>query len=226
MKNAVYYCYKPKRSECSVLVTAIVSQKHDNSKQNIFIDNVFAFALVSQDVAYFKLKEGCEISQEQYEFIQNNLIYIKAQDTALYYLGYKMRTEAEVRKKLTEKEFSEDVIEKVMAFLAKYHYCDDKEYAIKFVKERLRLHPKGVYGLKMELRQKGIADKWITEALEETDIDETTDAVMWIHKKTRGQDIAALDEKQKRKIYAFLQRKGYRWHTISEAFAIAEEGEE
>ena len=70
-----------------MLVTAIVSQKHDNSKQNIFIDNVFAFALVSQDVAYFKLKEGCEISQEQYDFIQNNLIYIKAQDTALYYFG-------------------------------------------------------------------------------------------------------------------------------------------
>lgn len=209
-----------------MLVTAIVPQKKDENKQNIFIDDVFAFALIKQDVAYFKLKEGCEISQEKYDFIQENLIYIKAQDTALYYLGYKMRTEAEVRKKLAEKEFSEDVIEKVMTFLAKYNYCNDKEYAIKFVKERLRLHPKGAYGLKMELRQKGIADQWITEALAETEIDETTDALMWIRKKTRGQDITALDEKQKRKLYAFLQRKGYRWQTISEAFAMAEEGEE
>lgn len=209
-----------------MLVTAIVPQKKDENRQNIFVDGAFAFALVKQDVLYFKLKEGCEISQETYDFIQENLIYIKAQDTALYYLGYKMRTEAEVRKKLQEKEFSEDVIEKVMAFLAKYKYCNDKEYAVKFVKERLRLHPKGVYGLKMELRQKGIAEQWIAQALEETEIDETTDALMWIGKKTRGQDIKTLDEKQKRRIQAFLQRKGYRWQTIAEAFAIAEEGEE
>ena len=82
-----------------------------------------------------------------------------------------MRTEAEVRKKLTEKEFSEDVIEKVMAFLAKYHYCDDKEYAIKFVKEQMRLHPKGVYRVekwncvKKGLQINGLQKHWKKQIL-------------------------------------------------------------
>ena len=67
-----------------------------------------------------------------------------------------MRTEAELRRKLTEKEFAPQVIEKVMDFLCRYGYCDDKAYAKSFVKERLRLKPKGAYALKMELRQKGI----------------------------------------------------------------------
>ncbi len=192
-----------------MLVTAIIPQKKDPAKRNIFIDGEFAFSLIAQDVLYFKLREGEPIPQETFDIIQDNLIYIQAQDTALHYLGYKMRTEAELRRKLTEKEFAPQVIEKVMDFLCRYGYCDDKAYAKSFVKERLRLKPKGAYALKMELRQKGISEK--------------KDAARWILKKTRGN--LELDEKEKQRLYGFLQRKGYRWDTIREAMALVEAGE-
>ena len=80
-----------------MLVTAIIPQKKDPAKRNIFIDGEFAFSLIAQDVLYFKLREGEPIPQETFDIIQDNLIYIQAQDTALHYLGYKMRTEAELR---------------------------------------------------------------------------------------------------------------------------------
>lgn len=166
-----------------MLVTAIIPQKKDPAKRNIFIDGEFAFSLIAQDVLYFKLREGEPIPQETYDTIQDNLIYIQAQDTALHYLGYKMRTEAELRRKLTEKEFAPQVIEKVMDFLCRYGYCDDKAYAKSFVKERLRLKPKGAYALKMELRQKGISEKIAEEVLAETDLNEAEDAARWILKK-------------------------------------------
>lgn len=206
-----------------MIVTAITQQKRNPEKQNIFIDGTFAFSLNMQDVRYFKLKEGAVIAQETYDFIQENLIYIKAQDTALHYLGYKMRTEQELRRKLTEKEFVPDVIERVMEFLKRYGYCNDRQYAESYVKERLRLQPRSAYLLKMELRQRGISEEIAQEVLMESEMDEAADAAKWIWKKTKGN--LEIDEKQKKKLYGFLQRKGYHWDVIEEAFRRIREGE-
>ena len=130
-----------------MLITAITQQKRDPSRYNIFIDGAYAFALPMQDILYFKLKEGQEAAEETIVFIRKNLIYIKAQDTALRFLGYKMRTVQEIRQKLLEKEFAEDVIAEVLAFLEKYGYADDREYCRRYIRERLRLKPKSGYAL-------------------------------------------------------------------------------
>lgn len=207
-----------------MIVTAVTQQKRNPEKQNVFIDGTFAFALTMQDVLYFKLKEGSLVTQETYDFIKQNLIYIQAQDTALHYLGYKMRTERELRRKLEEKEFAPDVIERVMEFLKRYGYCNDQQYAESYVKERLRLQPRSAYLLKMELKQKGISDEIAQAVLSASEMDEVADAAQWIWKKTKGN--LEIDEKQKKKLYGFLQRKGYHWDVIEEAFRRVREGEE
>lgn len=201
-------------------VTAITEQKKDTGKRNIFIDGEYAFALPMQDIVYFKIKEGQEIAEGTVAFIRKNLVYIKAQDVALRMLGYKMRTIAEIRRKLEEKEFSEDIIEEVLAFLKKYGYADDREYCRKFIKERLRLQPKGAYALRMELRQRGIARSLIEEILAETQIDEEGDALRWLEKKTKG--ILPATPKEKKRLMDLLQRKGYSYSTIEAAFRTLE----
>lgn len=197
-------------------VTAITEQKRDTGRQNIFIDGEYAFALPMQDILYFKIKEGQEIAEETVAFIRKNLIYIKAQDTALRMLGYKMRTVWEIRQKLEEKEFSAEVIDEVIAFLEKYGYADDREYCRRFIRERLRLQPKGAYALRMELRQRGISRSLIEEILSETEIDEAGDALRWLEKKTKGTLPAT--PKEKKRLMDFLQRKGYSYATIEAAF--------
>ena len=168
-------------------ITAITQQKRDPSRYNIFIDGEYAFALPMQDILYFKLKEGQEAAEETIAFIRKNLIYIKAQDTALRFLGYKMRTVQEIRQKLLEKEFAEDVIAEVLAFLEKYGYADDREYCRRYIREKLRLKPKSGYALGLELRQRGVSSRIIEEVLAETEIDEASDALRWLEKKSRGQ---------------------------------------
>lgn len=198
-------------------ITAITQQKHHPERYSIFIDGDFAFGLIMQDILYFKLKEGEEIQQQKYDFIKNELVYINAQNTALHYIGYKMRTEAEVRKKLLEKEFSSDMIEKVIDFLIKYRYIDDVQYCQSYIKQTLRCNPKGSYAIKMELKQRGVKDSIITNALEQSDIDELSDAITLLEKKCFYLD--DIGEKEKKRLFAFLQRKGYCYDIIKEAFA-------
>ena len=200
-----------------MLVTAITQQKKDETKYNVFIDGEYAFALPMQDILYFKLKEGREVPEETVAYIQDSLIYIKAQDTALHFIGYKMRTVKEIRMKLEEKEFSKEVIEKVVAFLEKYGYADDREYCRKYMKEKLRMKPKSGYALKIELRQRGISSRIIDEVMAETEINEESDAFRWLERKSRGQ-WPPENDKKKKQLYDFLLRKGYSYDIIGEAF--------
>lgn len=205
-----------------MLVTAITPQKRDETRYNIFIDGEYAFALPMQDILYFKLKEGQEAAEETIDFIRKNLIYIKAQDTALHFIGYKMRTVQEIRRKLAEKEFAEETIEEVIAFLEKYGYADDREYCRKYIREKLRMKPKSGYALKIELRQRGISSRIIEEVMGETELDEAGDAFRWLEKKNRGQ-WPPENEKKKKQLYDFLLRKGYSYDIIGEAFRQMDE---
>lgn len=200
-----------------MIVTEIRPQRRDTGKYNIFIDGEYAFALPPTDIAYFKIKEDHELKQETYDFIQENLIYIKAQDTALNYIGYKMRTEQQVREKLIEKEFSEKNIEKVIAFLQKYNYINDRTYAKSYIKQRQNSKPRSAFLLNRELKYKGVSEEVLQETFESVEIDEVEDALFWVEKKSRG--VWPLDQKKEKQLIGFLQRKGYRYSIIKEAFA-------
>ncbi len=202
-----------------MIVTLLEQQKKDKGRYSVFIDGEFAFGLSAADIEYFKIKEGFEISETTYNYIIDSLVYIKAQDTALKFLGYKMRTEKEVVKKLSEKEFSDEIIARVMAFLNKYGYVDDRKYCEAYIKECNRLKPKGKYLIKYELLQRGIDESIIYDVFENTEVDEVSNAVKLLRKKIK--DFSNIDFKEKQKAFAMLQRKGYDYDVIKEAFSIA-----
>lgn len=207
-----------------MIVTEIKEQKKTAGKYNIFVDGEYVFALFAQDISYFKIKEGAEISEKTFQYIQDTLMYIKAQDTALYYIGYKMRTEKEVITKLEDKEFSEVIIERVIEFLKKYNYLNDEEYAQKYIKQREKSSPRSIYALKYELKKRGVSE----EVLENSDIADTVEEVegayYWLNRKTRG--VVPEDFKEKNKVIQFLQRKGYRYDIINQAFERLKEEQE
>ena len=57
-----------------------------------------------------------------------------ARDCALSLLEYRDRTEAEMRRKLKEREYAPEAVEETIYFLKEYHYLDDQEYARKYVR--------------------------------------------------------------------------------------------
>lgn len=199
-----------------MIVTNISDVSPNTGRCNIFIDNEFSFSLIPSDIEYFKLKVGEEISLEKYKYITDTIIYIKAQNTALKYLGYKMRSEYEVRQKLQEKEFTEQIIERVIEFLIKYKYVDDRKYCTAFIKETLKLKPKGKYAIRLELSQKGINKNIIDEVLCESEIDEAEIIKGIIERKFKG--IISEDSKEKKRIYNFLLRKGFGYDIIKNVF--------
>lgn len=204
-------------------VTDIKQQKNDKSRYSVYIDGNYEFSLIMEDILYFRLKIGEPISEEIYRYITETTLYIKAQNTALKFLGYKMRTEKEVLDKLIKEQYSEEIIARVMEFLIKYDYINDREYCRRYIKETLKLRPKGIYMIKSELKAKGIDEDTADEVLEEAQIDELVVAEMLLEKKYEG--FAEMDQKELTRVYGYLQRRGFSFGIIKEAVAeLAEKG--
>jgi len=132
--------------------------------------------------------------------------FIEAKTNAVKYIMYKPRTQYEVKNKLLKLEYDEELIEEVINELLLLEYLNDNLYAEKFIRNSQSIKPMSKNMIKYKLREKGIADDIIQNALRETDIDEIELAKNLFLKQTKGK---TLDEKELNKVKGFLARKGF-----------------
>ena len=194
-------------------ITAITAQKKRENRYNVFIDNEFAFGIDGVDLLYYKLKEGEELSEERYNLILNELIFIKARETALRYIDYKQRTEKEVVKKLSG-EYSPEIIGRVIELLKKYGIIDDNKYTELFVKDCLNLKGWGERRILTELALRGIPREKAEPYLENTDDIMLEKAKKLIEKRVKGK---ITDMKEYKKHFDFLLRRGFDYNTAKAA---------
>ncbi|MCD2147242.1 regulatory protein RecX [Gordonia paraffinivorans] len=139
-----------------------------------------------------------------------------AWDSALRLLGVRARSRQEMRERLTRKGFDADTVDEVMARLDRHQLLDDSDFAAEWVRSRHQNSGKGRVALKHELRNKGIAESIITEALGDIDPDDEREiAAQLVARKltpTVVERIAAdraERDKTMRRLVGFLVRRGY-----------------
>ena len=94
--------------------------------------------------------------------------YLAARSAALRLLGYRGRSEAEVRRRLSPR-YDSQVIDRVIAALTQQDYLDDATFARQWRSSRERRRPRGQRLLRQELLGKGVSEETIREALEDFD---------------------------------------------------------
>ena len=150
-----------------MLITKIEVQKKRKDRYNIFIDDEFRFGLDEGTLIKFDLRKGIEITQEEIEKIEKEEVNAKAFNTAANFLKTRERSKKEIRDKLKTKEYLPATIEKVLEKLERLNIVNDKRFAEVFVRDRMKLKPKGKRVLQMELMQKGINKDIIEEVLQD-----------------------------------------------------------
>ena len=197
-----------------MLVTDIKESSKKKGKFDVYVEGKLAFSLIAADIEYFKIKKGENLPDNKYNFIMENIVYIKAQDLALSYISGKMRTEKEVCGKLRLNGFDEDIVKKVLDFLKKYDYVNDYNYCLAFIRQSLKLNPMGYFAIRQKLKIAGVEDYNIEKAWNESNVDQLKYAELVTDKKLKGKKIA--DEKEMRKLQDFLLRKGYSYDIIKD----------
>lgn len=134
----------------------------------------------------------------------------KNKQLALRYLTARMRSEFEMRQYLIKKQVATDEIEAIIAYLYSYHYLDDKQFAESFIRDKLRFNPCGRMKLIMALKEKGIDEFIIEDALAAEYSPETEQALL-------QQDYERCRQKGKnyQQAMRYLYGKGYSTHLLS-----------
>jgi regulatory protein len=182
----------------------------EGSKIRVYIDEDFAFLLNEKELERYRLKEGIDLSVAEYERILEETIYHKVLDKALYILKFADRSENELRRKLSQAEFPDVLIDRAISYVKEYGYLDDKRFASSFI--RVRMNKKSKLMIKNELLQKGISGEILEEAFNEAYEEEEEDAELSAIKKAiakKTADPEALTYEEKQKLIASLYRKGF-----------------
>ena len=98
-----------------MIVTKIERQRRHPDRVNVYLDGVFAFGLDEEVLARHGLRKGDAIDEPTRAILLGAEAVSRARSRALRFLGYRLRSEREVRTKLAQAAFPETVIEEAIA---------------------------------------------------------------------------------------------------------------
>lgn len=192
-------------------ITALEIQKRNKERVNVYLDGDYSFSLTLIEAA--RLHRGQVLSDDDIAALQAQDAVEKAVDRAVRFLSFRPRSVQEIRRNLSQKGVAEPTVEAALARLEKLGYVDDEAFARFWVNNRDDFNPKGPRALRQELRQKGIANSIIDQALAAVDFtDAATRAVQRQVKRWQTLDQPAF----KQKVYEFLARRGFLNETIKD----------
>jgi len=205
-------------------ITALRIQKKRANRVNVFVDEEYAFSL--QDMVAAGLRRGQTLSDDEIASLQERDAAELAYERSLRYLSYRPRSEWELRHYLARKDTADEAIDQTVCRLLRARLLDDVQFAQFWVENRQTFRPRGPWGLRSELRQKGIDSAIIDSVLEE--VDETKGA--WAAARRQVRRYRHLEKPVfTRRLMGFLQRRGFSYgvsREITSALWREAQGEE
>ncbi len=204
-----------------MLVTDIKLQVKNSNRVSIYLDGRYSFSLTVDQLASFNFKKGDDLSLEEVEAYKDESSYGKLKAVALDYLLLRTRSKKEFRDYLFRKTLSTydkkgkkiirytDVqAKRVYEHFLNTKYLDDEFFAKTWVENRNL--KKGVSKKKLyqELKQKGIEDHVIDQALRASSRDDLGELKKVLAKKAgryKGDD---------NKLIRYLASLGFNYEDI------------
>ena len=128
------------------------------------------------------------------------------------YCSYQERSEKEVCYKAKELGIEEKYFAELLSALKNDHFVDDERFAEAYVRGKVSQKKWGKYKIIEGLKQKGISQTFITEAISRIDQEKYFDNLNVLARKRNVID--ALSSEERSKVYRYLLSKGYESNLI------------
>ena len=183
----------------------ITGVRERRNRARISVDGEFWAELDAAVAVERGLVEGAALSSEELDTARVAGERPLAMGRALNLLGYRARSEAEIRDRLTRYRYVRETIDAVILRLKELGYLDDAEFARTKAREKARRY--GPRRVSVELRKSGVGEALAREVVEEefagrSELGEARSAAARRYNE-RGSDAEA------RRVYGFLVRRGY-----------------
>lgn len=194
------------------VITAITPQKKNKERYSIFVDDEFLIGVAETTLLDHGLKKGVEITPPLFRKLQRAEGRHAVKSYMLKLLSRREHARRELYNKARRKEYTADIINSVLDELEEKGFLNEKRFAEQFARDKSNLNQWGPSKIQAHLRKKGIS-KMITEnaiarAFEPIDIEKRLAELV---EKKRRRFLREEDAfKRKKKVFDYLQRKGYR----------------
>jgi len=192
-------------------VTAIRAGRR-GKRVNVFLDDRFAFSLEAEVALKENLRVGQELSEEKIEALTGADLFHRCLNAAFRYLGYRPRSEAELRERLKRRGFDGDNVEAVLARLREQGLVNDLAFAEFWKDNRQSFRPRSRSLTALELRQKGVANDIINQVVAVVDDEESA----YRAARSRAQSLPGADYKDFRhRLGEYLKRRGFGYRVVT-----------
>lgn len=191
------------------------------SRVRIEIDHEFAFVLYKGELRLHKIEEGDEIEDAVYDRIMKDVLPKRAKLRAMNLLKNRTYTKAQLKDKLLQGGYPEQIADIAVDYVVSYRYVDDEQYVRDFIE--YNREKKSRKRIQLDLMHKGISEQlfqdiWEEIAGDDEEVFEREQIVYWMNKKHFCPQEATFEEKQK--MMAFLYRKGFSINNIRSILSL------
>jgi regulatory protein len=150
-------------------ITGMKKAKGREKRINVYLDGKLTIKLLAETALKEGLKIGQEITNSQLEKLTGLNHYQRCYNAAVRFLGYRPRSEAEIKQRLQRHGYDADDIEKTLAKLKEQGLVDDIAFARYWRENRETFSPRSRRLTKMELKRKGLSSDVIEQVISEID---------------------------------------------------------
>lgn len=202
------------------IISKITQGKNNPERFNIFFEDKFAFSVDQAVLVKYQLSKGKELGQWTIEEMVFDDQIRKAYNKALHYLGFRMRSEGEVRQKLKDKEFGEAVIDEAIKKLYSHNFLDDRAFSEALLQTQINSGKKGPRAIQQDMQKKGIDKQMQKDVLDSYSEEQQLEIAKGLAEKIAAKEKLKTPSQIKQKINDSLMRSGYSYDLIKQAIEV------
>ena len=188
--------------------------KLSRGRWRVSLDRGQSFCLYTKELSQYNLEEDSELSDADYESIRQDILIPRCKKRGLHLLEKQDRTEANLREKLLESDYPEDIVDIAIDYINQFGYIDEERMARSHI--RFYQSSRSRQRIRQDLLGKGISSEVIDRCLEEEyEGDEQSLINSLLVKKHYDPDNHTYEEKAK--MYRFLASRGFSSDSINKA---------
>ena len=186
----------------------------DKKRAKVYLDDQFSFLLYKGEIKDLNIRPGEEISDEVYNEIIQVILPKRCRLRAMNLLQKRDYTTRQLREKLEEGLYPDDIVGDAIEYVSSYRYLDDERFARDYISYHMSVRSQK--RIIQDLCIKGIDKELVKKLIEEQYSEETQDPEQdqirkLLDKKHFSGDMEA---KEVQKVLAFLLRRGYSMDSI------------
>lgn len=193
-------------------ITAIKAQVKNPDRVSVYVDDKYSFSLSQVQLLDQKIRIGLEINDARLSDLKKVSEFGKAYERALNYAMIRPRSVKEMRDYCWRKKWPPEDCQTIIDKLLARRYVDDASFARAWVQHRALGRKTSERKLRLELKQKGIADDIISQAINGTYNE--ADALKSLVEKKRKLARYRDDEQ---KLMQYLVRQGFSYDAVKGA---------